>query len=133
MPRREHLRVGKARECIVAADFFLRGFEVYEGDGRSSCDLVIRKENGPFRGVEVKPYDIHHGRFGPVTWNNKARNAARFDVLAMVLENRTVLYRRSINLDPNDFTKELWGDNDQFNKRTTHAIQRRGAASETET
>jgi hypothetical protein len=95
---------------------------VFREDGLCSFDLIAHK-NGHCARMEVKGFAKHKGvNMGPT----KGCHAERFDVLATVQEDYTIVYQRSIFcIQPNPVVVELTKNNEQFHLRTAHRFSKR--------
>lgn len=102
--------VGSIRTSRVSIDLQTKGFEVFKEEGLCSFDIVAHK-NGHCARVEVKGFKEDNSRnTGPT----RSSHAERFDVLATVREDCTIVYQRSIFCaQPNPVVVELTSSNEQ--------------------
>jgi hypothetical protein len=113
LPRHPAL-IGTAAELLVAMDLTMRGFEVYRAVSHTApCDLIFCDDEGARIRVEVKSIEYRNERTPRVCL---ARNAGKFDVLAIVDREGRIHYRthngigKSILLlpqDSDDFDQQL--------------------------
>lgn len=84
--------IGSIAEYAVAIDLMERGFHVYKAmSPQSACDLMVCDAAGNFRlRIEVKSAEYRQGRAICV---NVQRNAGKFDVLAILTNEGSILYR----------------------------------------
>jgi hypothetical protein len=83
--------IGSIAEYAVAIDLMERGFHVYKAMcPQSACDLMVCDATGEFRlRIEVKSAEYRQGRVAV----NVRRNAGKFDVLAILTNDGSILYR----------------------------------------
>jgi hypothetical protein len=114
--------IGAARANRVATDLQTKGFEVFREDGLCSFDIVVHK-NGYCARMEVKGFGKRvRASMGPT----RKCHAERFDILATVQEDHTIVYQRSIFCaQPNPVVVELTSSNEQFHPYTTHRFSKR--------
>lgn len=86
---------GAASELIVCADLLWRGFEVFRSvEQHCSCDLLAMRAGQILR-VEVKTANNNRGHV------SIRRQAGQFDVLAIVIKGKQIIYRPELpGLEP---------------------------------
>ena len=116
---REHMLEGAARQASVETDLLRRGFEVANGTGLVSCDLIALKAGVCLR-VEVRGKKKKPFPYGPVTnvLSGQKKHATWFDVLATV--GNSIQYNRSAAYKPNAVCLELTGDHEQVHPKSTN-------------
>lgn len=79
-----------ALEHLVVADLLLKNYECFRATSPNcSCDLIASKQPLLFK-VEVTAG--HRSINNNLTWNKTVHPPSRYDVLAIVLPDRTILY-----------------------------------------
>lgn len=116
---------GAAREAVVKADLFRRGFEVYGTEGGNSSFDIVAYKHGFLLRIEVKGSN-KCPRTSPFAWDSKSinLNCRHCDIVAGVKGN-SVRYIRSVLHTFNAASKELVGE-EITSSRTRHdMLQRR--------
>lgn len=116
---RPHLLKGAMGESLVTLDLMERGFEVYKAYGNFSCDLIARK-HGVNVAIEVKYKKTKGAHRGPVGAVSDGLRADRFDVLANVRDDKSIVYQRSKFHQVNSASKELTAENEAYHPSTVN-------------
>ena len=100
---------GAAREAVVKANLFRRGFEVYGTEGGNASFDIVAYKYGHLLRVDVRGTK-KAPKIGPVSSTDKRTGVCtKFDILAVV-EGNAVRYLRSILHPFNAASKELVGE-----------------------